>query len=47
VGSSLIITTQIPPYLFGHSAFGIIGYVLSALLGFYVVYDIVRHGRHR
>jgi ubiquinone biosynthesis protein len=47
VGSSLIITTQIPPYLFGHSAFGIIGYILSALLGLYVVYDIVRHGRHR
>jgi ubiquinone biosynthesis protein len=47
VGSSLIITTQIPPYLFGHSAFGIIGYLLSALLGLYVVYDIVRHGRHK
>jgi len=47
VGSSLIITTQIPPYLFGHSAFGIIGYLLSALLGLYVIYDIVRHGRHK
>lgn len=47
VGSSLIITTQIPPFLFGHSAFGIIGYLLSALLGLYVVYDIVRHGRHK
>lgn len=47
VGSSLIITTGIPPHLFGHSAFGIIGYLLSAMLGLYVVYDIVRHGRHK
>lgn len=47
VGSSLIITTRIPPFLFGHSAFGIIGYLLSALLGLYVIYDIVRHGRHK
>lgn len=47
VGSSLIITTRIPPFLLGHSAFGIIGYLLSALLGLYVIYDIVRHGRHK
>lgn len=47
VGSSLIITTRLPPYLFGHSAFGIIGYLLSGMLGLYVIYDIVRQGRHK
>lgn len=47
VGSSLVITTRIEPYLFGYPALGIIGYVLSALFGLYVVWDIVRHGRHK
>jgi ubiquinone biosynthesis protein len=47
VGSSLIITTRNPPYLFGYSALGMIGYLLSAVLGLYVVWDIFRHGRHR
>lgn len=47
MGSSLIITTKIQPNIFGYPALGIIGYILSALLGLYVVWDIVRHGRHR
>jgi ubiquinone biosynthesis protein len=47
VGSSLIITTRIEPHLFGHPALGIIGYLLSAVLGLWVVIDILRHGRHR
>ncbi|HUG09741.1 MAG TPA: AarF/UbiB family protein [Opitutaceae bacterium] len=47
IGSSLIITTNIPPLLFGYSALGITGYLLSAVLGLWVVWDIVRHGRHR
>jgi len=47
MGSSLIITTKIQPYLFGYPALGMIGYMLSALLGLYVVWDIFRHGRHR
>ena len=47
VGSSLIVTTRIPPYLFGYPALGMVGYLLSALLGLYVVWDIFRHGRHR
>jgi ubiquinone biosynthesis protein len=47
VGSSLIVTTKIEPYLFGYPALGIIGYILSALLGLYVIWDIVRHGRHK
>jgi ubiquinone biosynthesis protein len=47
IGSSLIVTTGIRPYLFGFPAFGIVGYLISALLGLYVVWDIVRYNRHR
>jgi ubiquinone biosynthesis protein len=47
VGSSLIITTNISPYLFGYPALGMVGYLLSAVLGLYVVWDIFRHGHHR
>jgi ubiquinone biosynthesis protein len=47
VGSSLIVTTRAGPTLFGYPALGIVGYVISALFGFYIVFDIVRHGRHK
>jgi ubiquinone biosynthesis protein len=47
IGSSLIVTTGIRPYLFGFPAFGIVGYLISAMLGLYVVWDIVRYNRHR
>lgn len=47
IGSSLIIITGIEPHLFGYPALGIVGYLLSALLGLYVIWDIIRHGRHR
>lgn len=47
IGSSSIVTTGIRPHLFGYPALGIVGYLMSALLGFYVVWDIIRHGRHR
>ncbi|HET7537544.1 MAG TPA: AarF/UbiB family protein, partial [Candidatus Didemnitutus sp.] len=42
IGSSLIITTGIPPYLFGYPALGIIGYLISTVLGLWVVWDILR-----
>jgi ubiquinone biosynthesis protein len=47
IGSSLIVTTGIKPHLLGYPALGIVGYLLSALLGLYVVWDIIRHGRHK
>ena len=47
IGSSMVVTTGIKPLLFGYPALGIIGYLLSAMVGFYIVWDIVRHGRHR
>ena len=47
IGSSLIVTTGIKPHLLGYPALGIVGYLLSAVLGLYVVWDIIRHGRHK
>lgn len=47
VGSSLIVTTGAGPRLFGYPALGIVGYLISAVFGLYIVYDIVRHGRHK
>jgi ubiquinone biosynthesis protein len=47
IGSSLIVTTHIPPYLFGYPVLGIVGYLLSAILGLYVIWDIIRYGRHK
>jgi ubiquinone biosynthesis protein len=47
IGSSLIITTHIPPYLFGNPALGMVGFLFSFLLGLWVIWDILRGGSHR
>jgi ubiquinone biosynthesis protein len=47
VGSSLIVTTGAGPRLLGYPALGIVGYLISALIGSYIVFDILRHGRHK
>jgi len=47
IGSSLIVTTGIQPHLFGYPALGIVGYILSAVLGLYVVWSIIRQGHHK
>jgi len=47
IGSSLIVRSGEGPRLFGFSALGTVGYLISALFGFYVIYDIVRHGGHK
>lgn len=47
IGSSLIVTTGATPHLLGYPALGIVGYLVSALLGLRVVWDIISHGRHR
>ena len=47
IGSSQIVTTGIPPHLFGYPLLGIVGYIISALLGLWVIWDIFRHGRHK
>ncbi len=47
IGSSLILTTGMGPFIFGYPAIGLFGYLLSALLGVWVVVDILRHRRRR
>jgi ubiquinone biosynthesis protein len=48
IGSSQIITAGIGEHkLFGYPPLGIAGFVLSALLGLWVIWDIFRHGRHK
>jgi ubiquinone biosynthesis protein len=47
IGSSLIITTGVRPYLWGFPLIGLVGYLMSALLGLWVIADILHHGRHR
>jgi len=49
IGSSIIVATKIPPLLPGLevSALGLVGYLLSALLGLGIVYNILRRGRHK
>lgn len=42
VGSSLVITTNTPPLVFGHSAIGLIGYLFSSILGVLLVLNILR-----
>ncbi len=45
VGSSLVITTEIPPLVFGIPVIGWIGYVMSVILGIWVAIDIIRGGK--
>lgn len=46
VASSLIVTSNAPPIVFGFPILGLVGYVLSFILGVYVAFDILR-GRKR
>lgn len=43
VGSSLVITTNTPPLIFGHSAIGLIGYLFSSIFGFMLAFNIIRN----
>ena len=45
IGSSLIITTGVGPLLFGFPAIGILGFLVSGLLGMYIVVSTLR--KHR
>lgn len=47
VGSSLIIHAGVTPKLLGFSVLGIVGYLLSMVIGLWIVWDIFRHGRHK
>jgi ubiquinone biosynthesis protein len=43
IGSSLIITTGLPPLIGGYPLLGLAGYCISAVVGLWVVYDILRN----
>lgn len=45
IGSSIVITTGVQPLLWGYPAIGIIGYLLSGIIGLRVAWDIFRSGR--
>jgi ubiquinone biosynthesis protein len=42
IGSSMIITTGVKPLIFGYPAIGLVGYLISAVLGLIVVFNIFR-----
>ncbi len=46
MGSSMIITTGVGPFLFGLPALGVIGYLLSVVLGLWLVVTILRNKRY-
>lgn len=47
IGSSLVINTGVEPLLWGYPAIGLVGYLLSAAIGSYVAFDILRSGRRQ
>ena len=46
IGSSMIITTGVKPLLWGFPALGIIGYVISGVLGLWLIFTIIRTRRY-
>ena len=47
IGSSLLVHSHQPPFVYGYPVLGITGYVISAALGFYIIWDIIRSGSHK
>ena len=47
VGSSRIIHANVKPTVLGISSLGLIGYLLSMVIGLWIVWDVFRHGRHK
>lgn len=45
VGSSLIITTGVEPFLFGYPVIGMLGFLISGLLGLYIVISTLQKPR--
>jgi len=45
IGSSMIITTGVEPFLFGYPLLGILGYLISGVLGLWLVFTILRSRR--
>lgn len=45
VGSSMIMTTEVKPFLFGYPAIGVVGYLISGVLGLWLVILFIRRKR--
>ncbi len=45
LGSSIIMYSRLGPFIFGYPAIGVIGYTLAALLGLWLLINIIRSGR--
>ena len=45
IGSSLIITTNLGPHLFGFSMLGLVGYTIAGVLGVWLLISIFRSGK--
>lgn len=45
IGSAMIVTTKVPPLVFGISLFGIIGFTGAAVMGVWLLIGILRKGR--
>jgi ubiquinone biosynthesis protein len=45
IGSALIVVSEIPPLVFGISLIGIIGYLVAAIMGFWLLVAIIKKGR--
>ena len=45
IGSSLVITTGVGPLLWGYPVIGIVGFLVSALLGLHIVLSTLRQHR--
>jgi len=46
IGSSMIITTGMGPILFGFPALGVVGYLISGVLGLWLVFNIIRKRKY-
>ena len=45
IGSALIVISEIPPLVFGISLIGIIGYLVAAIMGIWLLLAIIKKGR--
>jgi ubiquinone biosynthesis protein len=45
IGSALIVISEIPPLVYGISLIGIIGYLVAAVMGIWLLVAILRKGR--
>ena len=42
VGSSMIITTGVRPHVMGYPVIGVVGYLISAVIGLWLLFNIIR-----